>query len=78
MKRGRKALVIPTVEWKCRVPVDIAAKVDTFLLDPVRGEVAYGKRSQLVTQLLREWLASHSQQPAGDNPHTNQEVTTNA
>ena len=78
MKRGRKPLVVPTTEWKCRVPVDIAAKVDTFLLDPVRQEVAYGKRSQLVTQLLREWLASHSQQLAADNLHTNQEVITNA
>ena len=56
MKRGRKPLMTPTVEWKCRIPVDIAVKIDTFLLDPVRQEVAYGRRSQLVTQLLRAWL----------------------
>ena len=58
MKRGRKPLMTPTVEWKCRIPVDIAAKIDTFLLDPVRGEVAYGRRSQLVAELLRGWLST--------------------
>ena len=78
MKRGRKPLVIPTIEWKCRIPVDVAAKIDTFLLDPVRDEVAYGKRSQLVTMLLRDWLASHSQTPAEASLSTLQEVTTNA
>lgn len=63
MKRGRKPLMTPTVEWKCRIPVDIAVKIDTFLLDPVRKEVAYGRRSQLVTQLLRDWLASNTANP---------------
>ena len=63
MKRGRKPLMTPTVEWKCRIPVDIAVKIDTFLLDPVRQEVAYGRRSQLVTQLLRAWLETASTNP---------------
>lgn len=56
MKRGRPALVVPTVDWKCRIPVDVAAKIDMLLLDPVRQEVAYGRRSQLVTQLLKAFL----------------------
>lgn len=63
MKRGRKPLMTPTVEWKCRIPVDIAVKIDTFLLDPVRQEVAYGRRSQLVTQLLRAWLETTATNP---------------
>jgi hypothetical protein len=56
-KVGRKALKIPTTPWKCSIPVDIAMKVDTLLLDPIRQVPEYGKRSELVTQLLREWLA---------------------
>ena len=55
---GRPALLTPTVEWKVRVPVDLAAKADLLSLDPVRGTIAYGARSALVTQLLREHLAS--------------------
>ena len=53
---GRPALLTPTVEWKVRVPVDLAAKADLLSLDPVRGTIAYGARSALVTQLLREHL----------------------
>lgn len=71
-KKGRKALSTPTIEWKCRIPVDIAAKVDMFQFDPVRGQPEYGARSALVTQLLRDWLASHQQQPALDGLTTEQ------
>lgn len=55
-KRGRPALVTPTVEWKLRVPVDVAAKIDLLTLDPARGTITYGARSELVTQLLRKYL----------------------
>lgn len=57
-KRGRPPLVVPTVEWKCRVPVDVAASVDLILYDPVRKVTAYGERSALVGRLLKDWLAS--------------------
>jgi hypothetical protein len=57
-KRGRPPLVVPTVEWKCRVPIDIAAQVDLILYDPVRNITAYGERSALVGKLLKEWLVS--------------------
>ena len=66
MKRGRKALVIPTVDWKCRIPADIAIKVDTLLLDPVRGLPQYGARSELVTRLLREFLSRYEKASALD------------
>ena len=55
-KPGRPSLLIPTVEWKVRVPVDLAAKADLLSLDPVRGTIAYGARSALITQLLRDHL----------------------
>ena len=57
-KRGRKPLLIPTEAWKCQIPIDIAAKIDLLLLDPVRGVPVYGARSELVTRLLREYLAT--------------------
>jgi hypothetical protein len=57
-KRGRPALLIPTVEWKVRVPADLAAKADLLHLDPVRGSITYGARSALVTELLRGYLDS--------------------
>jgi hypothetical protein len=55
-KRGRKALSMPTVEWKCRIPIDLAAKIDLLHLDPVKGTIEYGARSALVTQLIRAFL----------------------
>ena len=55
-KPGRKALLVPTCEWKVRVPVDLAAKADMLHLDPVRGTLTYGARSELITTLLREYL----------------------
>ena len=55
---GRPALLTPTVAWKDRVPVDLAAKADLLHLDPVRGTITYGARSALITQLLREHLDS--------------------
>ncbi len=55
-KAGRPSLLIPTVEWKVRVPVDLAAKADMLHLDPVRGIIKYGARSELITELLRAYL----------------------
>lgn len=57
-KPGRPALLTPTVEWKVRVPVDLAAKADLLALDPLRGTITYGARSALITRLLREYLES--------------------
>lgn len=55
-KRGRPSLLIPTTEWKVRVPIDLAAKADLLHLDPIRGNLKYGARSELITILLREYL----------------------
>jgi hypothetical protein len=67
-KRGRKPLTIPTIEWKLRIPVDIACKIDMITLDPVRMKVAYGSRSELVTILLREFLAIREKTPVSPAP----------
>jgi hypothetical protein len=48
----------PKEKWKCSIPVEIAAKIDLLCWDPVRNVTSYGKRSELVTQLLREHLRS--------------------
>lgn len=39
--------MIPTTDWKIRIPVDLAAKADMLFLDPVRGNIRYGARSAL-------------------------------
>jgi len=58
LKRGRPVLSVPTVPWKLQMPVDLAAQADLLCLDPVRGIPAYGARSALMAQLLREHLTS--------------------
>jgi hypothetical protein len=68
-KVGRPKNTIPTIDWKCQVPVPIAAKVDVFLLDPVTLNPRYGARSALVTQLLIQWLASKGVNLNGDLSH---------
>jgi len=56
MKRGRRALTTPNIDWKIRIPQPLAAEVELILLDPLRGEVKYGERSQLIESLLRDWV----------------------
>jgi metal-responsive CopG/Arc/MetJ family transcriptional regulator len=67
-KLGRPALLIPTTEWKVRVPVDLAAKADLLHLDPIRGNLKYGARSELITILLREYLDKLGKD--GDDKHS--------
>lgn len=67
-KRGRPSLLIPTTEWKVRVPVDLAAKADLIHLDPIRGRLTYGARSELITILLREYLDKLGKD--GDDNHS--------
>lgn len=57
MKRGAKPHAIPPRDWKLSLPLDITAQVDLLLEDPVRKRPAYGARSALVEQLLREWVS---------------------
>jgi len=68
-KPGRPKNTIPSIDFKIHIPIPVAAKVDIFLLDPVTGKTRHGARSQLVTQLLINWLASKGVQPYLENPH---------
>jgi len=61
MKRGRKALTIPNIDWKIRMPSDLAAEVELLLFDPVKEEVTYGARSALIEELLRDWVEAKRQ-----------------
>lgn len=60
-KVGRKANVVPSVQWLLHVPVTIAAKVDLILKDPVRDKVKYGARGELLVMLLERWLTEQLQ-----------------
>lgn len=55
-KVGRKANVVPSVQWLLHIPVTLAARVDLLLKDPVRDKVKYGARGELLTQLLEKWV----------------------
>lgn len=46
----------PIVVWKVSLPVSVAASVVHLLRDPISGRPIYGKRSELITSLLRGWL----------------------
>lgn len=57
MSRGRRPATVPTVPWKDYIPVDVASEVELLLLDPTRERVKYGARSELITTLLRQYIA---------------------
>lgn len=56
MTRGRKANSVPTTQWSIMVPIDLAFRVETRLMDPVTRTARYGSRSLLIQALLQEWL----------------------
>lgn len=55
-RTGRPKLQEEVTRWEVRIPKAVAAEVELLLLDPVTGDVTYGKRNQLITQLLNQWL----------------------
>ena len=76
-KVGRPALLIPTIEWKLKIPLPIAVKLDMLVLDPIKGVPAYGQRSALVTQILRDYLDKLDKgvAPLGENGEHNNPLT---
>jgi hypothetical protein len=48
----------PTVNWKIRVPASTAAQIELLVMDPLTRKPSYGKRSELVSELLRNYLKS--------------------
>lgn len=55
-KPGRKPLAVPKVQWQVAVRIDIAAKVELLLMDPMREKTKYGARGELIEILLEEWV----------------------
>lgn len=55
-KRGRPPFAVPKVEWAVMIPQPLAAQVELLLLDPLLDKPKHGARSELLEQLLREWL----------------------
>lgn len=73
-RRGRPSNAIPTIDWKCHIPIPIATKIDLLLLDPLTGKTRHGSRSAFVTQLLVQFLQQHENSPTkGGDQHGLQE-----
>lgn len=43
---------------EAQVPESILARVDLELFSDLEGRVPHGKRSELITMLLKQWLVS--------------------
>lgn len=44
-----------TVDWKVKIDIEIAARIEQRLYDPLTRKPAYGRRSEVINMLLREW-----------------------
>lgn len=49
------------VLWRVYLEPEVAVAVELKLIDPIRDRPIFGARSQLVEQLLRQWLAEQDQ-----------------
>lgn len=64
---GRPRRMTPTIEWKIKVPADVAVLVEEAL--PGRGgKTKYGARSELLELLLRRWLDENTPMGGFDSP----------
>jgi metal-responsive CopG/Arc/MetJ family transcriptional regulator len=59
---GRPKKAMPYVRWSIHIPADLAAKTELILADVFRGGVEYGARSELISQLLRNWIKTAQQE----------------
>ena len=60
---GRRKYTIRRVRWHLQIPETVAAEVELLLLDPFWQQPKWGAKSELVTQLLQEWLNSQTDRP---------------
>lgn len=58
---GRHANPSMTKSWKIHVDATIAGRVELLLLDPLTAKPRYGKRGELVNELLRKWVEEEEQ-----------------
>lgn len=45
------------IKWTLNIPASVALPIEILLTDPITGEVKYGARAQLITQLLKDHIA---------------------
>lgn len=60
---GRKPAVDRPERKNITIPTSVLAKVELALYSSIEGRVPHGSWSELVTGLLREWLAAPSTKP---------------
>jgi hypothetical protein len=63
VSRGKKPSAVPTIQWAIMVPIDLAFRVETALMDPVTKRPTYAARSKLIQSLLFEWLQQQAPLP---------------
>lgn len=54
MSKRRKSE--PYVQVKINIPATINARLELAIWDPVLKKPSYGKRSEIITSLIQEWL----------------------
>jgi hypothetical protein len=64
---ARPRVLVRPREWKVSVPIDLAAAIEEQLYDPALGKPSYGKRSELICNLLRKWLETQHGDQHGTN-----------
>lgn len=47
----------PFIRWTVLIPAALAAEIEMLFFDPIHGKPHYGKRSELITELLRAYLS---------------------
>ena len=68
--RGKRPSATPVIQWSIMVPIDLAFRVETALMDPVTKRPTYAARSKLIQSLLFEWLNRQAAAPAAVDTST--------
>lgn len=56
MPGGRPRATEPYVKWIVSVPASIAAEIEMLHFNVVHGKPQYGKRSEIIVELLKQYL----------------------
>lgn len=48
--------VIPTIEKKIQIPMDLCTRMELELHSELEGKIPYGAQSELINRLLREYF----------------------
>lgn len=59
--RGRPPSAEELMDLHLSVPARLVREVDLILYDPIRQRPIYGARGELITTLLRQWLAAQKE-----------------